>query len=94
MDSMARTGSWHTLIKETDCFQGCALFTFFIFTLKINLVFASIFGLVTTASFVLSAAYWNVANENFDLAMNLQKVRDEPFHTTKFVCEHANKTEK
>jgi succinate-acetate transporter protein len=35
---------------------GFALFTFFIFTLKINTVFALIFGLVSTASWVLAGA--------------------------------------
>ena len=35
---------------------GFALFTFFIFTLKINTVFALIFGLVSTACWILSAA--------------------------------------
>lgn len=53
---------------------GFALLTFFFFTLKINVVFASIFGLVTVASFVLSGAYWKVSQGNFDDALKLQKV--------------------
>ncbi|KAK2609484.1 hypothetical protein N8I77_002981 [Diaporthe amygdali] len=53
---------------------GFALLTFFFFTLKINVVFATIFGLVTTASFVLSGAYWKVSQGNFDDALKLQKV--------------------
>lgn len=53
---------------------GFALLTFFFFTLKINLVFASIFGLVTVASFVLSGAYWKVSQGEFDDALKLQKV--------------------
>lgn len=53
---------------------GFALLTFFFFTLKINVVFASIFGLVTVASFVLSGAYWKVSQGEFDDALKLQKV--------------------
>ncbi|KKY39806.1 putative plasma membrane ammonium transporter [Diaporthe ampelina] len=52
---------------------GFALLTFFFFTLRINAVFASIFGLVTAASFVLSAAYWKVSQGEFDDALKLQK---------------------
>lgn len=58
----------------TLCLQGCALFTFFFFTLKINVVFATIFGLVTAASFILSAAYWRVSQLDFETALQLQKV--------------------
>lgn len=54
---------------------GFALLTFFFFTLKINVVFASIFGLVTVAAFVLSGAYWKVSQGEFDDALKLQKVR-------------------
>ncbi|PSR97805.1 GPR1/FUN34/yaaH family-domain-containing protein [Coniella lustricola] len=52
---------------------GFALLTFFVFTLKINAVFAAIFGLVTTACFVLSGAYWKVSQEDFETAGELQK---------------------
>lgn len=52
---------------------GFALLTFFFFTLKINAVFASIFGLVTAAAFVLSGAYWKVSQGEFDDALKLQK---------------------
>lgn len=55
---------------------GFALFTFFIFTCKINLVLAMIFLLVSTGSWVLSAAYWKVSTGNFDEAQKLQKVRN------------------
>jgi succinate-acetate transporter protein len=54
---------------------GFALFTFFIFTLKTNTVFALIFLFVTIAAWVLSGAYWNVATGNYVLAGHLQKVR-------------------
>ena len=53
---------------------GFALFTFFIFTCKINAVFAAIFLLVSVASWVLSGAYWRVVSGDFDTAMKLQKV--------------------
>ncbi|KAK3904004.1 hypothetical protein C8A05DRAFT_42878 [Staphylotrichum tortipilum] len=52
---------------------GFALFTFFIFTCKINAVFASIFLLVSVASWVLSGAYWKVSWGDYDAAMKLQK---------------------
>ena len=54
---------------------GFALFTFFIFTLKINAVFAGIFGGVTVAAWVLAGAYFKVASGDFTMAGRLQKVR-------------------
>jgi uncharacterized protein len=54
---------------------GFALFTFFIFTLKINTVFALIFLLVSVAAWILSGAYWKVSTGDFDAATHLQKVR-------------------
>jgi len=57
---------------------GFALFTFFIFTCKINSVFAAIFLFVSTGSWVLSGAYWKVSAGDFDAASKLQKV--SPFH--------------
>jgi succinate-acetate transporter protein len=53
---------------------GFALFTFFIFTLKTNLVFALIFAFVTIASWVLAGAYWKVASGEYVTAGHLQKV--------------------
>jgi len=52
---------------------GFALFTFFIFTLKTNTVFALIFLFVTVASWVLSGAYWKVASGDYVMAGHLQK---------------------
>ena len=52
---------------------GFALFTFFIFTLKTNLVFALIFFFVSLGAWVLSGAYWKVASGNYAMAMKLQK---------------------
>lgn len=54
---------------------GFALLTFFFFTLKINVVFATIFGLVTMASWILAGAYFKVAAQDYDTALSLQKVR-------------------
>ncbi|GAW13634.1 hypothetical protein ANO14919_030210 [Xylariales sp. No.14919] len=51
---------------------GFALFTFFIFTLKINTVFALIFGLVSTGCWVLAGAYFKVAAGDFETAGHLQ----------------------
>ncbi|KAI8950238.1 GPR1/FUN34/yaaH family-domain-containing protein [Xylaria longipes] len=51
---------------------GFALFTFFVFTLKINTVFALIFGLVSTASWILAGAYFKVAAGDFETAGHLQ----------------------
>ncbi len=59
---------------------GFALFTFFIFTCKINSVFAAIFLLVSTASWVLSGAYWKVSQGQFEEAGRLQKVRFSDTH--------------
>lgn len=55
---------------------GFALLTFFFFTLKINIVFATIFGLVTTASWILAGAYFKVAAQDYDTALSLQKVSE------------------
>ncbi|KAI3339318.1 GPR1/FUN34/yaaH family-domain-containing protein [Ustulina deusta] len=52
---------------------GFALLTFFIFTLKINTVFALIFGLVSVACWILAGAYFKVAEGDFETAGNLQK---------------------
>ncbi len=52
---------------------GFALFTFFVFTCKINAVFAAIFLLVSTAAWVLSAAYWKVSQGQFEQAGKIQK---------------------
>lgn len=53
---------------------GFALLTFFFFTLKINIVFASIFGLVTAAAWILAGAYFKVSTQQYDTALKLQKV--------------------
>lgn len=55
---------------------GFAMGTFFLFTIRINLVFAGIFGFVTVGAWVLSGAYWALSNGHFDKALKLQKVSD------------------
>ncbi|KEF62453.1 uncharacterized protein A1O9_00425 [Exophiala aquamarina CBS 119918] len=52
---------------------GFALFTFWIFTLKTNTVFALIFLFVTLGAWVLSGAYWKVSTGDYDQAQRLQK---------------------
>jgi hypothetical protein len=53
---------------------GFTMFTFFIFTLKTNTIFALIFACTTSAVFVLSSAYWHVALGNYTTATHLQHV--------------------
>ncbi|KAF2195148.1 hypothetical protein K469DRAFT_543938 [Zopfia rhizophila CBS 207.26] len=52
---------------------GFALGTFWIFTIRINAVFAGIFGFVTMGAWVLSGAYWKVSTGKFQEAQRLQK---------------------
>jgi hypothetical protein len=54
---------------------GFALFTFFIFTCKINAVFAAIFLLVSVAAWLLSGAYWKLSWGDYAAAGKLQQVR-------------------
>ena len=53
---------------------GFALATFWLFTIRINMVFAGIFGFVTVGAWVLSGAYWALSTGDFDKALKLQKV--------------------
>ncbi|RYO79643.1 hypothetical protein DL766_010596 [Monosporascus sp. MC13-8B] len=52
---------------------GFALLTFFFFTLRINLVFAMIFCLTTTATWALAGAYWKLVSADYEAAQKLQK---------------------
>ena len=54
---------------------GFALLTFFVFTLKTNVVFAATLFCVTTAAWVIAGAYWRVAAGDYVAAGHLQKVR-------------------
>ncbi|KAK3110109.1 hypothetical protein LTR53_015945 [Teratosphaeriaceae sp. CCFEE 6253] len=51
---------------------GFALFTFWIFTLKTNMVFAGIFLFVTIAAWILAGAYFCVGKANYVMATKLQ----------------------
>lgn len=53
---------------------GFALFTYFILTLKTNVIIALIFFFVTIASWVLAGAYFRVAAGDYGTAGQLQKV--------------------
>jgi len=53
---------------------GFALFTFFIFTLRTNTVFALIFLTAFVGVFLLSGAYWQVSIGNMAVASRLQKM--------------------
>ena len=55
---------------------GVWLFTVFLFTLKTNAVFASIFLGAFSSSFVLGGAYWKVSTGEYDMASRLQKVSE------------------
>ncbi|KAI1357244.1 GPR1/FUN34/yaaH family-domain-containing protein [Xylaria arbuscula] len=52
---------------------GFALFTFFIFTLKVNFVFAALFFIVSIGAWLLSTAYFKVSNGDYAGAMMYQK---------------------
>lgn len=53
---------------------GFALFTFWIFTLKTNTIFALIFLFVTIAAWILAGAYFKVASGDYAMAGHLQTV--------------------
>jgi hypothetical protein len=56
---------------------GAAFFTYFIFTLKTNAIFAGIFFFATTAIWILSGAYFRVSTGDYVMAGHLQKVRHD-----------------
>jgi hypothetical protein len=68
------TKSYNAVIALYLLVWGFALFTFWIFTLKTNTVFALIFLFVTLGAWVLSGAYWKVSTGDYDQARKLQKV--------------------
>lgn len=70
----AQTAEYNAVIALYLIVWGFALFTFFVFTCKINTVFALIFLLVCVASWVLSGAYWKVSEGEYETAGKLQKV--------------------
>ncbi|KAI1097991.1 GPR1/FUN34/yaaH family-domain-containing protein [Jackrogersella minutella] len=52
---------------------GFALFTFFVFTLKVNAVFAMIFASATSAVWTMSGSFFKLAAGNYEAAASLQK---------------------
>ncbi|KAI2613420.1 GPR1/FUN34/yaaH family-domain-containing protein [Hypoxylon sp. NC1633] len=52
---------------------GFALFTFFLFTLRVNAVFAVIFASATSAVWTLSSSYFRLAAGELEAAAKLQK---------------------
>ncbi|KAK4216826.1 GPR1/FUN34/yaaH family-domain-containing protein [Rhypophila decipiens] len=67
------SSEFNTVVALYLIVWGFALFTFFIFTCKINSVFAAIFLLVSVGAWVLSGAYWKVARGEYDAAEKLMK---------------------
>ena len=53
---------------------GFVMFTYFLFTLRTNTVFAGIFFTATVGCFLLSAAYWEVSAGHYATAAHLQTV--------------------
>jgi hypothetical protein len=69
---------------------GFALFTFFIFTLKTNVVFALIFLFVSLAAWILAGAYFKVSNGDYTEAGHLQKVSEETSSSVTEPDTHRN----
>ncbi|KUJ06595.1 uncharacterized protein LY89DRAFT_702907 [Mollisia scopiformis] len=69
----AASKGYNTAIALYLLVWGFWLFTTFIFTLKTNTVFASIFLCAFTSSFIFSGAYWKVSTGDYKTAMRLQK---------------------
>ncbi|OTB01700.1 hypothetical protein M426DRAFT_265605 [Hypoxylon sp. CI-4A] len=64
---------YNTVIGLYLIVWGFALFTFFVFTLKVNAVFAMIFASATSAVWILSGSYFKLAAGNLEAAAGLQK---------------------
>jgi hypothetical protein len=58
---------------------GCAVFSFFILTLKTNLALATLFANTTAAIFMLSDAFWNISNGDLSYASKLKHVSVQAF---------------
>lgn len=72
----AATPAYNAAIALYLVVLGFALLTFFIFTLKTNVVLAMIIGLAMVAIYILSAAYFKVSQGDYSLATRLQHVRN------------------
>ncbi|KAL2421460.1 Protein alcS [Exophiala dermatitidis] len=70
--SGAATKEFNAVVALYLIVWGFALLTFFIFTLKTNIVLTLIFLFVTMACWVLSGAYWKVSKGDYAKAHTLQ----------------------
>lgn len=71
----AATKEFNTVIALYLIVWGFAIFTFWVFAIRINVVFAGIFTLTATGSWIMSGAYWKVASGDYAAAKTLQVVR-------------------
>ena len=83
----AATAAYNAAIALYLIVWGFALFTFWIFTLKTNIVFAGIFFFVTLGAWILSGAYWRVSTGDYGQAMQLQKVSHSDSSSTTLTDE-------
>ena len=81
----AATKEFNAVIAIYLIVWGFAIFTFWIFTLKTNIVFCVKLLLASTAAFVLSGSYWKLSTGDYDQALKLQKVggfiKTQYYHT-------------
>jgi succinate-acetate transporter protein len=70
----ATTAEYNSVIGLFLIVWGFAFLTFLLFALKTNMVFSAIFLVATAAVWVLSAAYFKVAQKDYVTAGELQKV--------------------
>jgi len=75
-DAVAGASSrpYNTALALYPIVWGFVMFTFWVFTLKTNVVFATIFILVTVEDWILAAAFWKVADGRYKYARTLQEV--------------------
>ncbi|MCJ1472174.1 hypothetical protein MMC13_000821 [Lambiella insularis] len=69
----AATKEFNAVIAVYLIVWGFAIFTLWIFTLKINAVFSLKLLLATIATFVLSGSYWKLSIGDYAQAQKLQK---------------------
>lgn len=70
----ATSESYNTVIALFLIVWGFAFFTFFIFSLKTNVIFAGIFFFAMIAVWILSGAYFKTGSGDYTLAGHLQTV--------------------
>ena len=70
----ATSSSYNAVIAVYLVVWGFALFTFWIFTFKTNVVFVLIFIFATVGVWVLSSSYWKLSAGKYEQARSWQKV--------------------